>query len=354
MRLIPMQSLEEGAVRAAACEGAGDCDDGPLGRDFASSVGCAVLVPFGHRRAVGFVVSIGEYGQPGGPPWPQGIDAGKLKAIERAVSQPYFDEEGAACAQWLSERYMAARCRRACACSRRRAACRAWFATGAMAVGASSSPQSARWTRMRWVVAGPAFSEFTPRANAVKQVAVMEALRGGQLRVSDLTAQLGSVSSTLKALEAKGAVVIEHRRRMRGFSEDAARIAQRAVSGAAGDMAGEEGVGFGESAGGGIVEGGAAGFATACEGHAGRSCADDADLAAGNENAAHVPSRKPQLTRARRRRSTPSPPPAMPPTATWCSSTASRARARPRCICRPSSGSSRRVARHACLCPRSR
>ena len=97
-------------------------------------------------------------------------------------------------------------------------------------------------------------------------------------------------------MEAKGAVVIEHRRRMRGFSEDAARIAQRAVSGAAGDTAGEEAVGFGEAAGGGVVEGGAAGFATACEGHAGRLCADDADLAVGNENAAHAPSRKPQLT----------------------------------------------------------
>ena len=121
-------------------------------------------------------------------------------------------------------------------------------------------------------------------------------MRGGQLRVSELAAQLGSVSSTLKALEAKGAVVIEHRRRMRGFSEDAARIAQRAVSGAAGDTAGEEAVGFGEAAGGGVVEGGAAGFATACEGHAGRLCADDADLAVGNENAAHAPSRKPQLT----------------------------------------------------------
>ncbi len=71
------------------------------------TVGCAVLVPFGHRHAVGFVVSIGEYGQPGGPQSPHGIDAGKLKPIERAVSQPYFDEEGAACAQWLSERYLA-------------------------------------------------------------------------------------------------------------------------------------------------------------------------------------------------------------------------------------------------------
>ncbi|MDR4054164.1 MAG: primosomal protein N', partial [Senegalimassilia sp.] len=89
---------------------------------------------------------------------------------------------------------------------------------------------------------------------------------------------------------------IEHRRRMRGVSEEAARIAPRAVSGAAGDTAGEEAFGFGEVAGGGVVEGGAAGFATACEGHADRLCADDADLAAGNENAAHVPSRKPQLT----------------------------------------------------------
>ena len=298
---IPTQALDapytyavpEEGLFAAACEGAGDCDDGPLGRDFAISVGCAVLVPFGHRRAVGFVVSIGEYGQPGGPQWPQGIDAGKLKAIERAVSQPYFDEEGAACAQWLSERYIAPL-----------SACVRLF-TPPGGVPRMVHGCDGRWRLEqpavgqvddRWVVAGPAFSEFTPRANAVKQVAVMEALRGGQLRVSELTAQLGSVSSTLKALEAKGAVVIEHRRRMRGFSEDAARIAQRAVSGAFGDAAGEETVGFGEAAGGGAVEGGAAGFATACEGHAGRSCADDADLAAGNENAAHVPSRKPQLT----------------------------------------------------------
>ena len=257
---IPTQALDapytyavpEEGLFAAACEGAGDCDDGPLGRDFAISVGCAVLVPFGHRRAVGFVVSIGEYGQPGGPQWPQGIDAGKLKAIERAVSQPYFDEEGAACAQWLSERYIAPL-----------SACVRLF-TPPGGVPRMVHGRDGGWRLEqpavgqvddRWVVAGPAFSEFTPRANAVKQVAVMEALRGGQLRVSELAAQLGSVSSTLKALEAKGAVVIEHRRRMRGFSEDVARIAQRAVSGAAGDTAGEEAVGFGEAAGGGVVEG---------------------------------------------------------------------------------------------------
>ena len=267
---IPTQALDapytyavpEEGLFAAACEGAGDCDDGPLGRDFAISVGCAVLVPFGHRRAVGFVVSIGEYGQPGGLQWPQGIDAGKLKAIERAVSQPYFDEEGAACAQWLSERYIAPL-----------SACVRLF-TPPGGVPRMVHGRDGRWRLEqpavgqvddRWVVAGPAFSEFTPRANAVKQVAVMEALRGGQLRVSELTAQMGSVSSTLKAMEAKGAVVIEHRRRMRGFSEDAARIAQRAVSGIDGDGAG---------------------------GEAGGSASEPA----ADEGVAHAPSVKPQLT----------------------------------------------------------
>ena len=298
---IPTQALDapytyavpEEGLFAAACEGAGDCDDGPLGRDFAISVGCAVLVPFGHRRAVGFVVSIGEYGQPGGPQWPQGIDAGKLKAIERAVSQPYFDEEGAACAQWLSERYIAPL-----------SACVRLF-TPPGGVPRMVHGRDGRWRLEqpavgqvddRWVVAGPAFSEFTPRANAVKQVAVMEALRGGQLRVSELTAQMGSVSSTLKALEAKGAVVIEHRRRMRGFSEGAARIAQRAVSGAGGDAVCRDAAGFDGSANGVAVEGGAAGFAAACEGRAGQACGGDADPAAGNEDAAHAPSPKPQLT----------------------------------------------------------
>ncbi len=278
---IPTQALDapytyavpEEGLFAAACEGAGDCDDGPLGRDFAISVGCAVLVPFGHRRAVGFVVSLGEYGQPGGPQWPQGIDAGKLKAIERAVSQPYFDEEGAACAQWLSERYIAPL-----------SSCVRLF-TPPGGVPRMVHGRDGRWRLEqpavgqvddRWVVVGPAFSAFTPRANAVKQVAVMEALRGGQLRVSELTAQLGSVSSTLKALEAKGAVVIEHRRRMRGFAEDAARGARRAVLGACGDTG----------------EGGLAGSAAACEGYTN----PPAGVAAVDDGQPHAPSPKPQLT----------------------------------------------------------
>ena len=46
---------------------------------------------------------------------------------------------------------------------------------------------------------------------------LMEFVERGELRVAELTAEFGAVSSPLKALEKQGVVRIEHRRRMRGF-----------------------------------------------------------------------------------------------------------------------------------------
>ena len=179
------------------------------------SVGCAVLVPFGSRRAIGFVVGMRECGEPGGPDWPSDLSPEKLKSIYRAVSKPYFDEEGAACAQWLASRYIAPL-----------SACVRLF-TPPGGVPRMVHGRDGRW-RMeepavgevddRWVVPGPALSAFKPRKNAVKQAQVASALAGGPVRVAELAAQLGSLSSTLKALEGKDVVRIEHRRRMRGAS----------------------------------------------------------------------------------------------------------------------------------------
>ena len=177
-------------------------------------VGCAVLVPFGHRQAVGFVVGLQEL--PDGEA-PAGIDAAKVKPVVRAVSPAYFDEEGAACAQWLSERYLAP----LSSCVRLftppggvprmvRAQARYWRLEEP-AVGEVDD---------RWVVPGEAFDGFEPRKNAVKQASIVEALRAGELRVAELTAEFGAVSSTLKALEKQGVVRIERRRRMRGMALD--------------------------------------------------------------------------------------------------------------------------------------
>ena len=94
------------------------------------------------------------------------------------------------------------RCRRACACSRRRAACRAWCARRRgywrleePAVGEVDD---------RWVVPGEAFDGFEPRKNAVKQASIVAALRAGELRVAELAAEFGAVSARAQGARKAG------------------------------------------------------------------------------------------------------------------------------------------------------
>lgn len=191
-------------------------------------VGCAVLVPFGRRQAVGFVIDVFEAGLPGDETWPSSLDARKLKSIVRGLSKPYFDEEGAACAQWLSNRYIAPL-----------SSCVRLF-TPPGGIPRVIHGRDGRWRLEeqkvgevddRWVVAGPELSTFEPRKNAVRQEAIVAAVRTGELRVSELSAQMGAISSTLRALESKGVVRIVRRRRMRGADGALGSLPGVAVSG---------------------------------------------------------------------------------------------------------------------------
>ena len=191
-------------------------------------VGCAVLVPFGRRQAVGFVIDVFEAGLPGDETWPSGLDARKLKSIVRGLSKPYFDEEGAACAQWLANRYIAPL-----------SSCVRLF-TPPGGIPRMVHGRDGRWRLEeqkvgevddRWVVAGPELSTFEPRKNAVRQEAIVAAVRTGELRVSELSAQMGAISSTLRALESKGVVRIVRRRRMRGADGALGSLPGIAVSG---------------------------------------------------------------------------------------------------------------------------
>lgn len=259
-----------------------------------AEVGCAVLVSFGNRKAVGFIVAIGEdearsdvgadftlenllddvsatargkvarsigsrgaldsfvastevAGVPTAASGYQGAQPGdgaqmplqthfgfgaqyeaaspetgfarehasniKIKPIERVLSKPYFDEEGAACASFLARRYLAPL-----------SSCvRLFTPPGGVARMVRSRDGSWRLEEPavgevddRWVTLGPAAEDFAPRKNAVKQAAVVEALRRGDLRMAELSLEFGAVSSTVKTLESKGVVRVERRRRMRG------------------------------------------------------------------------------------------------------------------------------------------
>ena len=205
-----MESLFGDDVLTGCAVGSGAAD--PV------EVGCAVLVPFGRRQAVGFVIDVFEAGLPGDETWPSGLDARKLKSIIQGLSKPYFDEEGAACAQWLSNRYIAPL-----------SSCVRLF-TPPGGVPRMVHGRDGRWRLEeqkvgevddRWVVAGPELSTFEPRKNAVRQEAIVAAVRTGELRVSELSAQMGAISSTLRALESKGVVRIVRRRRMRGTPDGA-------------------------------------------------------------------------------------------------------------------------------------
>ena len=213
---IPTQALDAPYTYAVPEE----AGDQPI------EVGCAVLVPFGPRQAVGFIIGIEERAE---GDWPAGLDPAKLKGIVRAVSRPYFDEEGAACAQWLSERYIAPL-----------SSCVRLF-TPPGGVPRMVRAQGGYWRLEeptvgevddRWVLPGAAFDGFEPRKNAVKQASIAAALERGELRVAELTAEFGAVSSPLKALEKQGVVRIEHRRRMRGMAEGSAGSAPSADSAA--------------------------------------------------------------------------------------------------------------------------
>ncbi len=203
------------------------------GRDgHPAQVGCAVLVTLGGRKAVGYIVGLEEVAassDEGTDLWGNPLAAAELRQVEAVLSEPYFDEEGAAAAQYIAGRYVAPL-----------SSCVRLF-TPPGAVPRVVRSRDGRWRLEepkigevddRWVTQGPAFGQFQPRKNAVRQQQVLAAVAAGDVRVAELTCEFGSVASTLRALEAKGAVAVERRRRMRGMEGAVAPAAPHGPVGA--------------------------------------------------------------------------------------------------------------------------
>ncbi len=168
-------------------------------------VGSCVLVEFGGRPVVGYVVGFAETSA-----------RPALKDVRAVLGGPYFRADSVDLARWIASQYL-------CPLSE---ALRLFLPPGGTpkAVRAAGEDGEQGWTLRRadvgpvddrWVALTPEAASFKPRANATQQRAVIDALAAGPVRAAELAADLGSVESSLRGLERAGVVAIERRRRIR-------------------------------------------------------------------------------------------------------------------------------------------
>ncbi|MBM6774824.1 replication restart helicase PriA [Olsenella profusa] len=170
-------------------------------------VGATVLVSFSRRPAVGYVIATSE--EP-----PAGLAPEKIQPVAQVLAPSAFDEVAASVAVWMAHEY-------ACPLPD---AVRPFLAPG-QKVRVRRADPDAPWELVseragavdaRWVALTPAANDFSPAKNASRQRAVIEALRQGDMRLSELSATIPGASSTVRALERRGVVAVTARREMRG------------------------------------------------------------------------------------------------------------------------------------------
>lgn len=175
----------------------------------AARVGCAVSVDFANRPVVGYVIELlemdaAEYAATTGDP-------DKLKPLLGVLSEPFFDDVSAQLARWISSEYL---------CTIPDALHLFTPPGGAPKIKRIDEAWELVFPAVgpvddRWVIPTELASEYIPPKSASKQQRVLEALACGGMRVAELSAMLGNVSSTLKSLEKKDVLTVETRRRIR-------------------------------------------------------------------------------------------------------------------------------------------
>jgi len=206
-------------------------------------VGVCVLVDFGGRPVVGYVVSVTDHSS-----------YDDLKPLRDVLGGPFFDHNAARVAEWIAEEYV-------CPLSE---AVRLFTPPGGTPKAVRAEPASSEpggWTLQlpgvgpvddRWASITEAGRAHQVRANATLQRAVLDALSAGPLRVAELSADLGSVDGALSTLARVGAVEVERRRRMRDaiIAEHPAPRHDRLTDG---QRAALDGIAEKLSAGGGVI-----------------------------------------------------------------------------------------------------
>lgn len=175
-----------------------------------ATVGATVLVPFGGRDVVGYVMDVHE--EP-----PAGIAPSRVKPVAQVLAASAFDAAAARVARWMASEYACPLCE----------AVRPFLAPG-QKVRVTRASADAPWQLVnekagpvdeRWVHLAPAANDFEPGRRASRQRAVMEALREGPQRVAELSATIPGAVAAVAALEKRGVVEVFSRRSVRGGEE---------------------------------------------------------------------------------------------------------------------------------------
>ena len=170
-------------------------------------VGATVLVTFGRRPAVGYVVSMCDS-------VPMQVAASSILPVQQLLAEPAFDSVGSELADWIAREYACNPCD----------ALRLFLAPG-QKVRVRRNEESGKWELEdhgakpvddRWVSLSDAAADYAPRANASRQKTLLDALSAGPVRMAELNAVMTGAASTVRALQRKGVVEVVERRLVRG------------------------------------------------------------------------------------------------------------------------------------------
>ena len=171
--------------------------------------GCCVVVEFGHRPAVGYVLAVDETLDPG-------LTGARLLPIQQVLSEALFLPEAGEVAQWVAQEYA----------SSLADAVRLFLPPGftaKMVRDEASGAWALQQARVEpvddcWVHITEQGRAYEPRKNAHAERAVVEALLKGPMRQVELGLAVSGVSTVVKRLEKKGVVACERKERLRGSS----------------------------------------------------------------------------------------------------------------------------------------
>ena len=171
--------------------------------------GCCVVVEFGRRPAVGYVLAVDETLDPG-------LTGARLLPIQQVLSEALFLPEAGEVAQWIAQEYA----------SSLADAVRLFLPPGftaKMVRDETSGVWALQQARVEpvddcWVHITEQGRAYEPRKNAHAERAVVEALLKGPMRQVELGLAVSGVSTVVKRLEKKGVVACERKERLRGSS----------------------------------------------------------------------------------------------------------------------------------------